>query len=471
MVEPIRILVIDDEPVVGEGCRQCLSDRGYCVDVRLTGREGLEAVFAGQYDVILLDMKLPDLDGMEILRTLKEDKPGEGIIVMTGYSSVKNAVDAMKLGAFDYLAKPFSDEELLISVERTAEKRRLILENLALRKELLDRYSFSNIIGEDPKILQIFEAIKKVAPTDSTVLITGESGTGKEIFARALHAQSNRSAKRFIPVDCSTLSPGLLESELFGHVRGAFTGAVQDKTGIFEAAHEGTLFLDDVANLTLEMQAKLLRVLETGEYKPVGATRFHQANVRIIAATNKDLRAMVAAETFREDLFYRFNVFPITLPPLRERKGDIPRLAYHFLRLFCRKTGKRITGFTADAMEELVKHDWPGNVRQLKNVVERLVIMSDQGVVDLLDMTNGLQTRQGPAPGGIPSTLGELKNIKRHLVKDTFGGIEKAFLVRALREASGNITRAASKVGMQRSNFSALMKKHAISPADFIEKR
>jgi len=390
---------------------------------------------------------------------------------MTGYSTVKNAVEAMKLGAFDYLAKPFSDDELAISVERTAEKRRLILENLALRKELLDRYSFSNIIGEDPKILQIFEAIEKVAPTDSTVLITGESGTGKELFARAIHTHSRRSTKQFIPMDCSTLSPGLLESELFGHVRGAFTGAVHDKTGIFEVANDGTLFLDDAANLTLEMQAKLLRVLETREYKPVGATQFRQTNVRIIAATNKDLRALVAAETFREDLFYRFNVFPIMLPPLRERKNDIPRLAYHFLRVFCRKTGKRISGFTPEALEELVKHDWPGNVRQLKNVVERLVIMADQGVVDLLDMTNSLQTRRGPAHNEIPTTLGELKSLKRDLVKDTSASIEKAFLVRALRAASGNITHAASKVGMQRSNFSALMKKHSISPADFTDKR
>jgi len=470
-VEPIRVLIIDDEPVIGEGCRQSLSDRGHCVDVRLTGKEGLDAILAGNYDVILLDIKLPDLDGMEILRTLKKEKPGEGVVVMTGYSTVKNAVEAMKLGAFDYLAKPFSDDELAISVERTAEKRRLILENLALRKELLDRYSFSNIIGEDPKILQIFEAIEKVAPTDSTVLITGESGTGKELFARAIHTHSRRSTKQFIPMDCSTLSPGLLESELFGHVRGAFTGAVHDKTGIFEVANDGTLFLDDAANLTLEMQAKLLRVLETREYKPVGATQFRQTNVRIIAATNKDLRALVAAETFREDLFYRFNVFPIMLPPLRERKNDIPRLAYHFLRVFCRKTGKRISGFTPEALEELVKHDWPGNVRQLKNVVERLVIMADQGVVDLLDMTNSLQTRRGPAHNEIPTTLGELKSLKRDLVKDTSASIEKAFLVRALRAASGNITHAASKVGMQRSNFSALMKKHSISPADFTDKR
>ena len=469
-MEPIRILVIDDEPVICNGCQQSLADRGHSVDARMTGREGLDAILQGNYEVILLDMKLPDLDGMEILRTLKKEKPGESIIVMTGYSTVKNAVDAMQLGAFDYLAKPFSDDELVLSVERAADKRRLILENLALRKELLDRFSFSNIVGEDPKILQIFEAIKKVGPTDSTVLLTGESGTGKELFARAIHSHSSRSTKQFIPVDCSTLSPGLLESELFGHVRGAFTGAIKDKTGIFEVANEGTLFLDDVANLTLEMQAKLLRVLETREYKPVGSNQFKKTNVRIIAATNKSLRGMVAEGSFREDLFYRLNVFPVNLPPLRERKDDIPRLAYHFLRVFCRKTGKRINGFTADALEELVKHDWPGNVRQLKNVVERLVIMADQGVVNVLDMMDHMQSRRPLTAEGVPTTLDELKKVKRHLLKGTFEGIEKAFLARALRDAGGNITLAASKVGMQRSNFSALMKKHHISSTDSTDK-
>ena len=469
-MEPIRTLVLDDEPVICEACRECLAERGHSVDTRLTGREGLEAILQGNYEVVLLDMKLPDLDGMEILRTLRKEKPGETIIVMTGYSTVKNAVDAMKLGAVDYLAKPFSDDELVLSVERAADKRRLVLENLALKKELLDRYRFSNIVGEDPMILRIFEAIKKVGPTDSTVLLTGESGTGKELFARAIYSHSSRSTKQFIPVDCSTLSPGLLESELFGHIKGAFTGAIQDKIGIFEVANEGTLFLDDIANLTPEMQAKLLRVLETREYKPVGSTQFKKTNVRIIAATNKDLRGMVREGSFREDLFYRLNVFPLTLPPLRERKDDIPRLAYHFLRVFCRKTGKRINGFTAEALEELVNNEWPGNVRQLKNVVERLVIMADQSVVSLPDMISHVHSRRTLAPEGVPTTLEQLRKIRRTLLKGTFAGIEREFLVRALKESGGNITLAASKVGMQRSNFSTLMKKHHISPTDSAEK-
>ena len=343
-MEPIRTLIIDDEKFVCEGCRLALKQNGHSVDVRMTGKEGVEALRAGDYEVILLDLRLPDMDGMEILRILTDQRPGECLIVITGYPSVKNAVEAMKLGAYDYLAKPFSDDELLLAVERAAEKRRLMQENRRLRNELLDRCRFSDIIGEDPKIVAIFEAIKKVAPTDTTVLLYGESGTGKEIFARAIHAHSGRSIRAFIPMDCSMLASGLLESELFGHVRGAFTGAVQDKPGIFEAAHDGTLFLDDVANLNLEIQAKLLRVLESGEYKPVGSSQIKRTNVRIITATNKDLREMVEKGSFREDLFYRLSVFPIFLPPLRERREDIPRLAYHFLPSSPAKPVRESTG-------------------------------------------------------------------------------------------------------------------------------
>ena len=323
----------------------------------------------------------------------------------------------------------------------------------------------------EPKILHVFDEIKKVAPTDSTVLLCGESGTGKELFARAVHARSNRSTNQFIAIDCSTLSPGLLESELFGHVKGAFTGAVQDKAGIFEVANGGTLFLDDIANLNFEIQGKLLRVLELKEFKPVGASHIKKTDVRVIAATNKDLKAMVSDETFREDLFYRLNVFPIYLPPLRERKGDIPKLAYHFLRVFCRKTGKRIEGYTDDALEALVNHDWPGNVRQLKNVVERLVIMADHGTLDLFDLVDHLQIIRSLGGNKIPETLEELKAVKRRLIQETFGQIEKAFLIRALRVSEGNITHAAARVGMQRANFSSLMKKHHLSSKEIAEKK
>jgi DNA-binding NtrC family response regulator len=463
MMKPIKILVIDDEGVITEGCRLALSDQGHLVDACLTGRAGLHAIREGQFDLVLLDMKLPDMDGMEILRTVAREKPGVFIIVMTGYSTVQNAVEAMKSGAFDYLSKPFSDDELVLTVEKAIDKKRLLEENLSLRKELLGRFGFNNIVGENPGILQVFDQIRKVAPTDSTVLLNGESGTGKELFARAIYAHSQRATGRFVAMDCSTLSPTLMESELFGHVKGAFTGAVQDRAGIFEVANDGTLFLDDVANLTLEIQGKLLRVLEMQEYKPVGASHVRKTNVRIIAATNKDLKAMVDHGSFREDLYYRLNVFPIFLPPLRDRKDDIPKLAYHFLRHFCRKTGKKIEGFSDNALTMLVNYDWPGNVRQLKNVIERLIIMADRDILDLLYLLDHIQTKRSWRENSIPETMEELKAVKKHILEENFGQIEKAFLIRALKESNGNITNAAERVGMQRPNFHTLMKKHHMS--------
>ncbi|MEJ2058223.1 MAG: sigma-54 dependent transcriptional regulator, partial [Desulfofustis sp.] len=376
------ILVIDDEVPICKGCSLILGEQNYTVAARTSGRDGLREALAGRFDILLLDIRLPDMDGMEILAAVRQKKPETQVIVMTGYSTVQNAVEAMKGGAFDYLAKPFTEDELVLAVKKAIEDKRLRDENTLLRKQLFERFDFNNIVGEDPAILDIFERIRRVAATDSTVLITGESGTGKELFAGAIHLQSSRAANRYVTLDCSTLSPSLLESELFGYVKGAFTDAVHDKKGIFSVANHGTLFLDELSNLNLEIQSKLLRVMEAGEYKPVGDSRTLKTDVRIIAATNRDLSNLVAEGAFREDLFYRLNVFPIRIPPLRERKEDIPRLAYHFLRLFCKETGKRIEGFTDDALALLKNHSWPGNVRQLKNTVERLVIMVDQGLLD-----------------------------------------------------------------------------------------
>jgi len=461
--EPAKILVIDDEKAICDGCRLSLSDKGLVVDTCLSGANGLELLLKGEYDLALLDMKLPDIYGMEILRRVKKEKPGVYVIVMTGYSSVQNAVEAMKLGAFDYLAKPFTDDELWISVQKAVANKRLKEENLALRHQLCERYDFGNIIGEDPRILRVFDAARKVAPTDTTVLLCGESGTGKELFARAIHAHSNRAAGRFVAVDCSTFSSSLLESELFGHVKGAFTGAVKDKDGIFDAAAHGSLFLDEVANLNLDIQAKLLRTMESREFKPVGGGRVKTSDVRIIAATNRDLKHMVDEGNFREDLFYRLNVFPIFIPALRERRGDIPRLLYHFLKLYCRQIGKRVDGFSDEALERLVNHHWPGNVRQLKNVVERLVILAEDRILDYWNLAENLDIQPHPSPGVVPKTLAELKTFKRHLLENHFGKIEKAFLQDALAEAGGNIAQAARQVGMQRSNFSALMKKYGLT--------
>ena len=462
-MEPSNILIIDDERVICDGCRLALLDKGHSVDICMNGKDGLETILKGTYDLALLDMKLPDMDGMDILRTVEREKLGLYVIVMTGYSTVQNAVEAMKLGAFDYLAKPFSDDELVLAVERAMEKKRLVEENLALRQQLSERFDFSNIIGENPRIHKIFSEIQKVAPTNSTVLLHGESGTGKELFARAIHAHSKRAARQFVAVDCSTFSSSLLESELFGHVKGAFTGAIKDKAGIFEVANHGSLFLDEVGNLDMDIQAKLLRAIETHEFKPVGASQLKKSEVRIIAATNRDLKTMVDEGSFREDLFYRLNVFPIFIPPLRERKDDIPRLLYHFLKVYCRQIGKQVDGFSDDALETLVNYDWPGNVRQLKNVVERLVIIADDRVLDYQSLSDHWEMKRNRTRDSIPETMEELKSVKRNLLENQFGRIERAFLQKALSAADGNITQAARRVGIQRSNFSALMKKHHLS--------
>lgn len=461
-MDNINILVVDDERVICDGCHLMLSEKGHSVDICLNGKDGLNAVQGGKYDLVLLDLKLPDIDGMEILRAAKKTNPNIYVVIMTGYSTVQSAVQAMKLGASDYLTKPFIDDALMLAVERVIEKKELVEENILLRGKLTEQFGSSSIVGENPKILRIFDKISKVAQTNSTVLLNGESGTGKELFARAIHVHSQRATEQFLAIDCSTLSPGLLESELFGHVKGAFTGAVKDKTGIFEMACGGTLFLDDIANLNMEIQGKLLRVLELGEYKPVGSSQFKKTAARVIAATNQDLKTMVTKGSFREDLFYRINVFPIYLPPLRKRRDDIPKLAYHFLRHFCRKMDKKIDGFTDDALEMLVRYEWPGNVRELKNVIERLVIMADHKFLDLFYIVDHLQTKQTWRGDAIPETLEELKTVKKRFLEEGFQPTEKAFLINALNKCNGNITRAAKKVGMQRSNFSALMKKYQL---------
>jgi len=461
---PASILIIDDEAVVVEGCKLALHEHKHSVDAVHTGRSGLEWLARNPCDLVLLDMKLPDIDGMQLLEIIRREKPRVSVVVMTGYSSVSDAVRAMKLGAFDYLSKPFSDEELVLTVEKAVKTKRLAEENLALRRQLFAKFDFSNIVGEDPKMLRIFDEIRKAAPTDAIILLEGESGTGKELFAKAIHAHSQRDDRQFIVVDCSTFSPSLLESELFGHVKGAFTGAAHDKPGIFEVADGGTLFLDEVANLSLNVQGKLLRVMETQEFRPVGATRTRRTDMRITAATNKNLKSLVEAGKFRSDLFYRLSVLPICIPPLRERRQDIPKLAYHFLRIFCREMGRRIQGFSDEALEVLISHEWPGNVRQLKNAVERLVIMADEAVLDYHHLVDTLHGIPAPHPPRVPETLKELRAVKKRIIDEQYGRIEKAFLQKALSACRGNISEAALAVGMQRSNFSTLLKRHGLSP-------
>ncbi len=336
-----RILVVDDEEIVIKSCLRILADGEFQVEAVQEGRAALRKVEENPYDVMILDIMMPNMDGLEVLRWVKETHPNVDVIMVTGLSQIHTAVQAMKLGAFDYISKPFEPDELRLVVQRALDHRRLLQENLNLKNEVSSKYRFENIVGSSPQMQAVYRLVAQCAPTSSTVLITGESGTGKELIARAIHYNSLRKDKPFVPVDCNALSENLLESELFGHVKGAFTSAVVNKKGMFEVAGSGTLFLDEIGNISMSIQAKLLRVLQEREFRAVGDTRTLTANFRLITATNKDLKAMVAAGTFRDDLYYRINIFPIHAPALRERKDDIPGLAYHFLKDLQRRAGQK----------------------------------------------------------------------------------------------------------------------------------
>jgi DNA-binding NtrC family response regulator len=456
-----RILVVDDEEIVIKSCLRILGNGEYEVEAVQSGREALKKIGENHYDVLILDIMMPEIDGLEVLKRVKESHPDIDVIMVTGLSQIDTAVRAMKLGAFDYLPKPFDPDELKLVVQRAFERRQLLQENLSLKSEVSSRYRFENIIGSSPRMQAVYRLIAKCAPTNSTVLLTGESGTGKELIARAIHYNSLRKDKPFVPVDCNSLSENLLESELFGHVRGSFTGAVANKKGVFESANGGTLFLDEIGNLSLSTQAKLLRVIQEREFRAVGDTRAQGTDIRLITATNKDLKAMVADGTFREDLFYRINIFPIPIPPLRERREDIPALAFHFLNVFNEELGKKMTGFSEDAMSALVNHDWPGNVRELENTVQRAVILANDMVVRRAHLSNIADA--SPRPDlDVPRTGDELKQIKKIAREKSVENIEKLFVVEALKRNDWNVTRSAEETGMQRANFQALMKKYQI---------
>jgi DNA-binding NtrC family response regulator len=456
-----RILVVDDEEIVIRSCQRILGGGDYAVDVARDGAEALRKVEEAPYDVVVLDIMMPMVDGLEVLQRVKEAHPDIEVVMVTGLSQIDTAVRSMKLGAFDYLPKPFDPDELRLVVERALERRRLLQENLNLKSEVSSKYRFENIIGSSPRMQEMFRLIARCAPTSSTVLLTGESGTGKELVARAIHYNSLRKDKPFVTVDCTSLSENLLESELFGHVKGAFTGAVVNKRGLFEVANGGTLFLDEVANISLSIQAKLLRVIQEREFKAVGDTRTQSTDIRLIAATNKDLRTMVEAGSFRDDLYYRINIFPIEIPPLRERREDIAALAFHFLRAFSAELGKEVNEISDGAMNLLLNHHWPGNVRELENTVHRAVILATDKVIRKAHLVTLLAGSPEGDPE-VPRTGDELKRSKKAAREKSVESIEKAFVLEALRRNAWNVTRSAEETGMQRANFQALMKKHGI---------
>jgi DNA-binding NtrC family response regulator len=455
-----RILIVDDEQIVIRSCQRILAD-DYEIDTAHDGLEALKKVHENGYDVLILDIKMPKMDGMELLQRVKEARPDIDVIMITGLHEIETAVKAMKMGAFDYLPKPFEPEELRLVVGRAFERRSLLQENITLKDEVSAKYRFENIIGSSPPMQNVYRLIARGAPTNSTVMIRGESGTGKELIARAIHYNSLRKGKAFVTVDCTSLSENLLESELFGHVKGSFTGAVSDKKGLFQTADGGTLFLDEIGNISMSTQAKLLRFIEEREFKAVGDTRTQTVNIRLITATNKDLEGMVTDSSFREDLYYRINIFPIELPPLRERRDDIPALAFHFLNKFSKEMDHDVNEFSAGALNLLMNHDWPGNVRELENVVHRGVILANgevirQGhLVNLIDMLPRINLE-------VPRTSEELKHIKKIARQKSVENVERHFVLGALKRNAWNVTRSAEETGMQRSNFQALMKKYDI---------
>jgi DNA-binding NtrC family response regulator len=462
-----NVLIVDDETIVLKSCARILTRARYTVQTCQTGQEALKCLRTERFDLVLTDLKMPEMSGMEFLEQVMELEPDMIVIMMTGYSTVETAVEAMKLGAYDYVSKPFKPEELIKTLENAFQKKQQEKHNLYPRATAgEDREHYHELIGKSERMQEIYDLIKRVAPTQATVLIEGESGTGKELAARAIHAESPRKDRRFVAADCSALPQDILESELFGHVKGSFTGATHTRPGLFEVADGGTLFLDEVSNTGPELQGKLLRVLEEREFKPVGSSETKHVDVRFVAATNRDLKALVAEGKFREDLFYRLNVFPVTVPPLRGRRGDIPLLAHYFLDQFCQETNKQITGFTPKAMDLLMQYHWPGNVRELKNVIGRLVILADGDLVNDAHIKGSMKEYAFKIKRPAPRTSKELKEAKKKIREAAAEELERAFVMHALSRNDWNATKAAQETGMQRPNFQALMRKHGVRIKD-----
>jgi len=458
-----KILVIDDEQVILTNCAKILSQAGYSVETAASAGEGLRQLKEHAFDLLLVDLKLPDASGLEVIKAAKVMHPDIMPIMITGYANVATAVEAMKIGAYDYMAKPFTKDELLIAVGKALEKLQLITENRSLRQKVQSNVAAqAGLVGKNARMQEVYHLIDKVAVTESNVLICGESGTGKELVAQAIHAKSSRKDRPFVPVDCVTIAEALLESELFGHVKGSFTGAIADKPGLMEMAEGGTLFLDEIANVSMAVQGKLLRVIQEREFKPVGGTKTIKVHTRLIAATNKNLEEMIKQGTFREDLFYRLNVVQIIIPPLRERKSDIPVLAYHFLRKYALENKKQIDGITTEAMKFLVEYDWPGNVRELENIIERSVVMSDERMIYPENLPFGIQGLKLKIPAELLRTNEDLKKAKQILQKEVADRLEKHFIVAALNRNEWNVSKCAHEIQMDRANFHALMRKHGI---------
>jgi DNA-binding NtrC family response regulator len=438
------ILLVEDKDSLRAMLRHALASQGHTVLEARDQPEAARALQSARPGVVLSDLRLPDGDGLGVLRAAKELDPELPVIVMTAFGSIQDAVMAMKEGALDFLAKPVDPDHLLLLVERALAQRRMAAENILLKEELAQRRGAPQIVGEDPKLKQVTVALHRAAATDTTVLLEGESGTGKELFARALHALSPRADGPFVAINCAAIPETLLETELFGHEKGAFTGAAARKPGKFELAHRGTLFLDEIGDLPLTLQAKILRALEEKRFERVGGTQPLQVDVRVVAATNRNLKAAVAARQYREDLYFRLSVFPITIPPLRERTDDIPMLARYFVERFCRDLNKKPLALAPSAVEELATYSWPGNVRELQNCIERAVILTDSDAIHARHLN--LSFRNAPpaaAADESPWARIDLSGTLADATRRVMAEVERRKIEQALKEAAGNRARAA----------------------------
>jgi two-component system response regulator PilR (NtrC family) len=457
MSEKGTVLVIDDEEVMREILESLLTQEGYRVKLASSGQEGLEIAGREPVDVAIVDVMLPDRSGIDVLDDLKRSDPELVVVMITAFASVETAIEAMKRGALDYVTKPFKNDEVRVVVANGMKQRRLVDENRTLKEALHDRQRFDVLVGKSARMQEVYALIQQVAPSKSTVLITGESGTGKELVARAIHNYSARKQKPFVPVNSGSLPPDLLESNLFGHVKGAFTGAVSPKKGLFEIADEGSIFLDEIATVPLETQAKLLRVIQEKEFMRLGGIDVIRVDVRIIAATNSDLKSLVDQSSFREDLYYRLNVINLFLPPLRQRKEDIPLLAQHFLKKYGDENGRQGLSLASDAVQSLLDYDWPGNVRELENVIERAVVLSDGAVINRRLIPEHVRSGQSFR---LPQVVVPEEGIS---FRDVITGFEKRLIESSLKTSGGVQKKAAQLLGLKPTTLNEMIKRYNIT--------
>lgn len=450
------VLVIDDEPDIRENLEVLLSQANYKVTLAESGITGLKQLELEPFDLVLLDVMMPDKNGLEVLREIQQLSPESAVIMITAFGTIENAVSAIKAGAVDYVTKPWDNEKLLLDIRNSIHQRQLLIENRELKRALKQRYGFSNIVGKSEKMLKIFDLVSQVALSRSTILIQGESGTGKELIAKAIHAHSNRTDKSFVPVNSGSLPADLLESSLFGHVKGAFTSAVSAKKGLFEVADQGSIFFDEIGTISLETQAKLLRVIQEREFMRLGGIETIKVDVRIIAATNVDLKKLVEEGKFRDDLYYRLNVISIQLPPLRERREDIPLLVQHFIRKYCEENNKLIPRVPPDVLKMLIEYNWPGNVRELENEIERAIVLSSSPELSREDFRENLFSP--------PSRLRveEVAVFNGQSLFEIMDNFERKVINQMLENVNWSQTEAADRFGVPLSTLNSKIKRLGI---------